>query len=664
MTSWETSVLWKSALIDEMSAQEFASVHNVPIRVAKWCMVRGIEHHQVGEWFAPTEGTVASSVVFDDMEQAVCRIKEAISSNERICIVGDYDVDGVTSSAILCSTLEFLKASWIVKIPHRVEDGYGLSTSIVDYAARENCGLLITVDNGIRANEAIEHAVSLGLDVIVTDHHEPGPKLPRGAHSIVHYARCSAPSQANLSGAGVAWKVAMHLLDSCGYSNVPADDSYELRSWHLGLAALGALADVMPLKGENRFIVHAGVRNLVKSKRPGWKALCEVAQVDCARCTATTVLWNITPRLNAAGRMDSAAVAFELLMASEDAPAIRYAQVIEHLNSQRRLETDRIYNEAVAAVSLRYQGDIPGGIVVHGRWNLGVVGIVAAKLVSLYHRPVIVLSEEDSGVCRGSGRAPDGFPLHSTVERCQEYLEHFGGHESAIGCGVPRDKLEPFAQKFADAAATSLHLIQEQSKLPQADDYLPLSEATLELFRLTEMFAPFGPENEKIRFYVGPVEIRSVTSMGGGKHLRLKVREGEAELELVWFSALEEAFSWSQGDIICAVVSLDENRWKGVSRLQLMVESAVRLQRPLLRRDFTYFYKLLASRRRLQSEEVLQTLPERTIEEKKVIFDTFVELGFAHFDERAYHVIERVVPRDLREAPSYHKHLRSAIGGP
>ena len=447
-----TTPLWRTARVDDALARSIATTHQLPHRVAKWLCIRNIPKERIATWLRPESSEWLSPAVFWDMDAAVDRLLTAAAAGERVCIVGDYDVDGVTASAILATTLEALGITWSCLIPHRVEDGYGLSKRLVDQAYALGSTMLVTVDNGIRAHEAIDYAVSLGMDVVLTDHHEPGDTLPESALVTLHWARADGSEVRTLSGAGVARKLAEALLRR----GVQGTGAIPLLNWHTGLAALGALADMMPMSVENRKLVKEGLSFLRQCEHPGWRALCHVARVDAQTLSETAVLWSITPRLNAAGRMGTAMVALDLLMSKTDEEAAPLAERIEAWNRERKDDTERVYQEALE----QHQALDPSGtspvIVVSGAWNLGVAGIAAARLVNATGRPALVFADDGTGLLRGSGRASDGFPLHEVVTQCKDYLVHFGGHEAAIGCAVDKANLEKFRAALC-AAAKSYH---------------------------------------------------------------------------------------------------------------------------------------------------------------------------------------------------------------
>lgn len=646
------NALWRCADVDSERARRVADQFGMSPKRARWLCSRIPNDHEIVEHLNPLTLDYTNPLSFWDMERAVRLLSEAVSEGQKIAVVGDYDVDGVTSSAIVSLALSSMGAKWECFIPHRVRDGYGLSISLVERARDAGCGVIITVDNGIRANDAIEYANTCGMTVIITDHHEPGDELPTAAAAIVHYVRSDNPDrQKLLSGAGVAWKLTVALGEGL-FGN-------ELSTWMRGLAAIGALADVMPMQGENRRLVTEGIVSLRSISRPGWRALCDVAGVTGTSLTETDILWSITPRLNAAGRMDDASVAFELLMAGTPSDAQQRALALEKLNGVRKTETERAVLEACAEIErFKKTSQLPPVLVVKGEWPLGVVGIVAAKLVDLFDRPAIVFGDDGTDLLRGSGRSRQGVPMHSWVQACSAYLEHFGGHETALGCGVQRHGFHAFVSKLHEVAHTDEVGAAPGSVL--ADDYLPLSEATMENAKWLQNLGPYGNGFPAFQFYVGPVEVSEITPMGNGKHLRLTVKEGKTTAGLVWFQPPAWAFSITQGSFISCVASLEVNQWKGTERVQLRVITASVLSTPLTREDFASVYRVLRERRKLNTRDAASDLPAWDETRIRTIFDTFVDLGFAYRVQSAYHVVEQAQSCDLRESRVYQKHLKDA----
>lgn len=656
--------VWRTAQVNLEMAKALAKSCNLPLKVAKWCCLRGLEQPQeVVQWLNHAE-TLSDPFAFVEMNQALLRIKNAILNQERIGIVGDYDVDGVTSSAILASTLAALGADYRCFIPHRVQDGYGLCIPIVHRALAENCKLMITVDNGIRALEAMEYALANGIDIIMTDHHEPGEVLPEGIHARIHWQWHRQPEDAKqLSGAGVAWKLCDALLQKLWPENTILSPSFivDLQDFHLGLAALGTLADVMPVKGENRRLIREGVEKLRNLHHVGWLALCHVSGIVMDRLNIKQILWRIAPRINAAGRIASAEVAFRLFMANQQEEAQTLAEEIEQLNRLRKMATDDAIAEAIKQCET--VGDEPSILVVAGPWHLGIVGIVAAKLVDKYQCPAIVFSDTGERVLRGSGRAPEGYKLYDLVEQCGDLLQHFGGHASAIGCGIDRDQFTIFQNVLTQVVTAQrrsvLHPFEKNNIGFLAEDYLSLREATLELWEWLNKFAPYGPGNPPFTFFLGPVEVVKVMPMSGGKHVRIQVREGQEISEIIWFQVTKEVLDWRRGDWISAIVTLDKNEWQGVIRAQIQVSQAWKLESPLTRQDLGQIYRLLQKRGKIHCSELKDFGDFAKFDEIQLIFDIFIELGFAELHESAYHIVHMPDARDLRDSVYYQNHLRN-----
>ncbi|QQE77450.1 single-stranded-DNA-specific exonuclease RecJ [Alicyclobacillus sp. SO9] len=665
-----TKVLWKTLLVNQETAEQMAEVVEIPVRVARWLCARGIDIEQAKQWLRLDGDCLTSPWTFVDMHAAVERILKGIGAQERIAVIGDYDVDGVTASSILCSALSSLDADWLCDIPHRIKDGYGLSEEIVHRVKEQGATLLVTVDNGIRSMDAVAAAMELGMDVIVTDHHEPGDDVPASATALVHWRRTVHQADVSyLSGAGVALKLSEALLATGIETQLVSSEAIEdLLPWLKGLASLGALADVMPMSPENRLLIREGLAALRVSHHPGWRSLCATAGVKQEELTDRTALWRITPRLNAAGRMDSAALAFRLLMSTDALEATQLAEQIETLNNQRRLETDKAFRAAQEQCSQHFSGHA-AGYVVAGPWPQGVVGIVAARLVDIYQKPVIVLADNGDGTMKGSGRAPEGTSLYRLTQQCQAYLTHFGGHDGAIGCGLDADNLTGFQRAFnqacqqtVDTEATAA-LEEREHRLMPADDFLPLAQANLETVEWAELFAPYGPGNPPLCFYMGPLKVESVAMVGkGNQHVRLSASEGGARRDMIWFNAPDWIRGIHPGEQISAVVELELNTWRQNRSAQIRVVDARRLVRPLTRQHFGLLYKFLRARRKLLVEEAAEVLPDAMADEIRLILDAFVELGFAHCQESAYHVVERADVRDLRESRHYHDHLQRAIG--
>jgi single-stranded-DNA-specific exonuclease len=666
-------LLWKSAEVCEDDISRLSIALSVPPVVAKWLCLRGLtEAADALEYLHGSEPFTAPDD-FLDMAEAVRILTDAVEQRQTIAIVGDYDADGVTSTAILHLVMKALGGQVMCLIPHREEDGYGLSTSLVDRAREAGAKVLCTVDNGIRAMDAVSYAKHAGMVVVVTDHHEPGEQLP-DANALIHYERHRYPRIAKrLSGAGVAWKLGVALLEASATRSVGRDigaaERDELHHLAMGYAAVGAIADRMPLYGENRRLLREGLNALAGVSHAGWQAFLARAGVQKQPVSVGDVEWKLAPRLNAAGRMDSAEVAYRLLMATNDASAATYAEQLEELNKARRSASLRASAEAIAATAL---GDVdrPSGVVVAGPWKLGVVGIVAARVAEVFQCPTVVFSDFGEPILRGSGRTYGHRPLYSLIEACSAHLHHYGGHEGAVGCGVERDRLETFRSAFQEQArrvADSVLPSAIDERAPVADDFLALSDVTLDLVQWKQRFEPFGEGNPDFLFYLGPLQIKEIQWMGAdSKHARLHVAEGNVEHGLVWFQVPEAVKQWKAGQQIAVFARLEKNEWRGNLRPQLRVERGFLLDNPLLREQFAQMYLWFRRKGVITKSEMVGKRAETA--RLPLLFQIFCELGFAEDEGTAYHIVHTPKPRDLRHSTTYQRHLwqcmQAALKGP
>ncbi len=655
--------LWRAAAVMDV-ARRLASAFEMPLRVARLIAARGYTEPEEVERLLTADEPWSDPMDFDDMRAACEHILRAVSAREVIAVIGDYDVDGVSAAVIVAKAIQALGGRVTCHIPERVSDGYGFSLRLLEEAKNEGASLIVTVDNGIRAVEAIRAAMADGLSVVVTDHHEPGDEIVPSGVPVLHFTRHRDPSSVKRGcGAFVAWKLATQLLDSSGFPQTHA-----LRRWILGLAALGTLADMMPVVGENRRLIREGVRALAEEGSAGWRVLCDGARVSRDTLGASDVSWRLVPRLNAAGRMAHADLAFRLLMAEDEEEAKRLAETMEVLNAKRREAVDRAFAEAVEAVE-REHGPNPPAIVVAGAWPLGVVGLVAGRLAQAYACPAVALAEMGDGTLRGSGRAPEGVSMLDLLRRCADVLHQYGGHDAAVGCALNASQLPAFRAALLEAAVAAGPTSSAAGEpAVVADDYLMLSESADELLGWLERLAPFGPEHEPFRFFVGPVEIVRCARMGSGEHLRLTLAEGDACQDAVWFRAPERIAHDTSG-LWAFIVELVPNAWRGAVRPQLRIEQGYRLSRAVSREVFAAVFRAL--RRGPCSMETLRQrvggISPDLVRDLESVVATFVELGFAALDGGLYHVIASQ-KRDLRDSLAYQalvrRHLRPVGGGP
>lgn len=531
-----------------------------------------------------------------DMEAACAAIRAAIAEGKRICVHGDYDVDGICATALAVICLRELGAEVDWHLPSRFEEGYGLRSETLARLASEGYELVLTVDCGITAVEEVAEARRLGLEVVVTDHHRPGERLP---DCPVVATRPSAYPFPELCGTGVVFKLAQAL---------GAEDLER----HLDLVALATIADVVPLVDENRAFAAAGLRRLAAAQRPGLRALMRAARVDPAAVDEAAVGFRLAPRINAAGRLCRPKAALDLLLAEDDAEAERLARELEELNRERQAIEDRILREAAAKIAEwpEARRRRRGYVLADEGWHEGVIGIVASRLVERHHRPVVLVAGTD-GDWKGSGRSIAAYDLHRGLAACAEHLERFGGHRAAAGLSIRPEEVDAFAEAFAAHADSSLS-DDDLRPVTVVDAVVPARALTLELAAELGRLAPFGLGNPVVTLLIADCELSDLQAVGDGKHLRFRVLEGGRPAgSAIAFGFGPKLDRYRRPGSYDIAFRLQENRWHGTVAPQLVV-----------RRIFETPERYRALRERLVAE--WKAGPERRSPEARAVF---AELG-------------------------------------
>jgi single-stranded-DNA-specific exonuclease len=491
-----------------------------------------------------------------DMEAAVARIRLAVERGERICVHGDYDVDGICATSLAVLTLRLLGADVAWHLPSRFDEGYGLSSGTIARLAEEGCGLVLTVDCGITAVKEVAEAKALGVDVVVTDHHRPGDELP---DCPVVATRPSDYPFPELCGTGVVLKLAQAL----GVDASP----------HLDLVALATIADVVPLLDENRALATLGLRALARTRKPGLRALMRSAHVDPAAVDAGAVGFRLAPRINAAGRLGHPGAALELILTEDEEEAKRLAARLEELNRERQQVEDRILRAAVAEVASWPEAKQRrrGYVIAGADWHEGVIGIVASRLVERFNRPVVLIAGTDD-LWKGSGRSLPAFDLHGGLGACAAHLERYGGHRAAAGLSIRPEQVEAFADAFA-AHADSLLDDEQLVPLTPVDGILPRgAELTLELCTELQKLAPFGLGNPDVTLLAPGCELGALATVGEGKHLKFRVRrEGRDAGGAIAFGLGAQLDRFRRESRYDVAFRLHENRWNGTIAPQLTI---------------------------------------------------------------------------------------------
>lgn len=565
---------WILPVVDASAHAERARRLGFPPLVAQLLAQRGIESEAAARQFlSPDFRALHPPDALPGAVEAAERLVASAQSGRKIVVYGDYDVDGVTGTTILWRALRQCGANVDYYIPHRRDEGYGLNAEALSQLRADGAEVIITVDCGIAARETVAHARGIGLEVIVTDHHEPRETLPE-ANVIVHpRARGSSPNP-DLCGAAVALKVAWALAqNACGNSRVDAGWR-ELLLDFTALAALGLIADVVPLVGENRVLTTYGLRHLSQTRHVGLRALIEASRLaDKARLDAIDVGFVLAPRLNAVGRMGHAKAAVELFTTDDPRRAAEIALELNARNRERQALERRIVKQAEQAViDQGFDAASSHAIVLAQEdWHPGVIGIVASRMVDRFRRPTIMIALED-GSGQGSGRSIDGFPLHTHLAACAEHLISHGGHAMAAGVRIGAEQVEAFREAFVDRANQHINPSQLQPTL-RLDAQTDLEPLDAEFGKLVQQMGPFGCGNPRIRLATTPVTLAETPRTVGkdGKHLKLMVRQGAHVREAIAFNRGSELEQIASGKPLEIAFEPELNSWQGRTRLDLRV---------------------------------------------------------------------------------------------
>ena len=554
---------WLVSSPDSEITRRLAQELNVPPLVAGLLVQRGIEDAEAGNRFLrPRLTHLYDPYRMAGMRQAVERLRRAVEQKEKILIYGDYDVDGAMAVVVLLTALRSLGARVEAYIPHRLTDGYGMRVPVVERAAADGIRVVISVDTGIREHAVIGRAQDLGVDCIVTDHHLPEDRLPP-ACAILNPRRedCAYPEK-SLAGVGVAFKLVQALLE--GRMSERVLGSY------LKLVAIGTIADVVPLLGENRVIAHFGLAGLGAPSQAGLEVLVEVAGLAGQAVTANDVAFRIAPRLNAAGRMEDAAEVIELMTTPDVERARGIAARLDLLNRERQRTEDEILRE-ITDLMAQHPG-ISGrySLVFAGEgWHRGVIGIVAQRVVERAYRPTLVVGIED-GVGVGSGRSIRGFHLLEALTPMSDLFERFGGHAQAAGFALPAGRIAELEARFEDRARALLRP-EDLEPTQRIDAELGLQEVDWKLLEEVQRLEPFGSGNPKPVFAARKVRLAAPPRVLKEKHLKLRVTQGgEAFDALAWRQA-ERSRELESGQFLDLAFTLDTNVYQGVSTLQLIL---------------------------------------------------------------------------------------------
>lgn len=552
---------WEVRPLDKERAAAFAQTYGVPFFLAMLMNIRGLDDAAHLREFLGEGEPLSDPFLLKDMDKAAARITRAVDNMEKIAVYGDYDADGVTSTAMLYSYLETRGADVIFYIPQREGEGYGMNMGAVEYLKEQGVSLIVTVDNGISSVQEVARANELGIDVVVTDHHRPQEILPDAVAVVDAYRPDDTSPYKHFSGVGIAFKLLMALEDGAG-------DVEDLLEAYSDLAAIGTIGDIVPLTGENRTLIRAGLERLSQSDRPGVQALLENAGIAGKALTSTNVAFTLVPRINATGRMGAPERAVRLLISGYEEEAEVLSEEICADNEERRRVEAEIAEAAFADIEAKgYMKDRV--VVVDGEnWHHGVIGIVASRVTERCGKPCMIISRGETEA-KGSGRSIEGFSLFEAICACGDLLIKFGGHPMAAGITLKPENIEAFRKRINQYAAE--HFPQMPTQMVTLDCKLNPAALSVSMAQSLTQLEPFGNGNPQPVFGLFNMELSNVTPVGGGGHLRLTLEKNGAVITAMRFNTKPEELPYHIGDKIDLAVQLEAREFRGQPSLTVIV---------------------------------------------------------------------------------------------
>ena len=547
---------WMISAVDKEKVKMISAKYGIPVFTALLLVIRGITEKEDIEKFFSADSSLSDPFNIKDMDKAVERIKKAVTSGEKICIYGDYDCDGVTATTILYSYLESVFADVMYYIPDRTSEGYGMNMKAVDKLKGYGVQLIITVDNGIAAINEIDHANELGIDVVVTDHHKTQDIIPRAVAVVNPHRTDDTSPYEDFCGAGIALKLVMAL----------EGEQFSVMENYGEIAAIGTIADLVPLTGENRTIVKTGLRNMANTERAGLTGLIDISNID--NINAGNIAFRIAPRINAVGRLGSADDALRMFLTEDYDEAVQKAELLNRLNSERQsIELD-IFNQICEMLKLNPELTYDRVLVISSEgWNPGVIGIVSSRVTEMFGKPSIIISE-DGDICKGSGRSVSGFSIVDALFACSEYLDKFGGHPMAIGFSIKKENIADFRKAINDYANKEEKMALMSLKV---DCKLNPEKLVPDMVHQLQDFEPFGFGNSKPVFALCNMRLDKIIPLSEGKHLKLAVSKDNTRLNIMKFSTTVNEFPYSEGDILDFAVCLELNVYQGRENMSFNV---------------------------------------------------------------------------------------------
>lgn len=597
--------VWSVAKVNKERAIAMANKLEIPPLLAMMLDIRGITKEEDVINFLQENKDFSDPFLMKDMDKAVERITTAVENGEKICVYGDYDADGVTSTSLLYSYLrDSLGADVMFYIPTRTGEGYGMNKGAVDKIHSQGVTLIITVDNGISAREEIDYGNTLGIDTVVTDHHVPSGAIPNAVAVVNAHQKDDKSPFKDFSGVGVAFKLVMAIEGE--YADV--DSLLENFS---DIATLGTIGDIVPLVGENRTLVKNGLRHIQNSDRIGINAMKQESGIAEKEINSSNVAFTLVPRINAGGRLGSSEKSVNLLLTEDEDEAVTIADKLGMDNRERQ----SIEKEILASIDeeVRRTPNIVNEkiLVFAGKgWHQGVVGIVASRIKEIYDKPTIIIGIDDDGVARGSGRSVEGFSLCDAVFACSEHLTHYGGHPMAVGISLEKEKINDF-RKAINAYCKDIKM---PYNILHIDCKLNPNQLDLSILDSLSYIEPCGASNPSPIFGLYNMTVIATKEMGNGKHMRITLSRGQGQVPVyaVYFNHNFQSCSYRNGDIVDVAVSLDRNIYNGQENLSVIIKDIKYSQsnnEELI--DSERIFDKFAKRYRLTKNEVMSILPTR-----------------------------------------------------
>lgn len=597
--------VWSVAKVNKERAIAMANKLEIPPLLAMMLDIRGITKEEDVINFLQENKDFSDPFLMKDMDKAVERITTAVENGEKICVYGDYDADGVTSTSLLYSYLrDSLGADVMFYIPTRTGEGYGMNKGAVDKIHSLGVTLIITVDNGISAREEIDYANSLGIDTVITDHHMPSGAIPKAVAVVNAHQKDDKSPFKDFSGVGVAFKLVMAIEGE--YADV--DSLLENFS---DIATLGTIGDIVPLVGENRTLVKNGLRHIQNSDRIGINAMKQESGIAEKEINSSNVAFTLVPRINAGGRLGSSEKSVNLLLTEDEDEAVTIADKLGMDNRERQ----NIEKEILASIDeeVRRTPNIVNDkiLVFAGKgWHQGVVGIAASRIKDIYDKPTIIIGIDDDGVARGSGRSVEGFSLCDAVFACSEHLTHYGGHPMAVGISLQKEKINDF-RKAINAYCKDIKM---PYNILHIDCKLNPNQLDLSILDSLSYIEPCGASNPSPIFGLYNMTVIATKEMGNGKHMRITLSRGQGQVPVyaVYFNHNFQSCSYRNGDIVDVAVSLDRNIYNGQENLSVIIKDIKYSQsnnEELI--DSERIFDKFAKRYRLTKNEVMSILPTR-----------------------------------------------------